>query len=216
MESRKDRVKKLNKELKKLYPEAKTALTFKNEWELLVKVQLSAQSTDKKVNEMTPTVFKKYKNIKGFAEANIKELEKDLSFVLYYRNKAKNIKAAAEYLIENHKGKLPKTMEELLHIPGVARKTGNVLLSTLFDIHEGITVDTHVIRFSRRFGLTDYKDAVKIEKDLMDILPKKDWKMFSYMIIDYGRSYGNPKGKRELHEQDPLLKFYPKAKNYWP
>ena len=216
MESRKDRVKKLNKELKKLYPEAKTALTFKNEWELLVKVQLSAQSTDKKVNEMTPTVFKKYKNIKGFAEANIKELEKDLSFVLYYRNKAKNIKAAAEYLIENHKGKLPKTMEELLHIPGVARKTGNVLLSTLFDIHEGITVDTHVIRFSRRFSLTDYKDAVKIEKDLMDILPKKDWKMFSYMIIDYGRSYGNPKGKRELHEQDPLLKFYPKAKNYWP
>ena len=216
MESRTDRVKKLNKELKKLYPEAKTALTFKNEWELLVKVQLSAQSTDKKVNEMTPTVFKKYKNIKGFAEANIKELEKDLSFVLYYRNKAKNIKAAAEYLIENHKGKLPKTMEELLHIPGVARKTGNVLLSTLFDIHEGITVDTHVIRFSRRFGLTDYKDAVKIEKDLMDILPKKDWKMFSYMIIDYGRSYGNPKGKRELHEQDPLLKFYPKAKNYWP
>ena len=216
MESRKDRVKKLNKELKKLYPEAKTALTFKNEWELLVKVQLSAQSTDKKVNEMTPTVFKKYKNIKGFAEADIKELEKDLSFVLYYRNKAKNIKAAAEYLIENHKGKLPKTMEELLHIPGVARKTGNVLLSTLFDIHEGITVDTHVIRFSRRFGLTDYKDAVKIEKDLMNILPKKDWKMFSYMIIDYGRSYGNPKGKRELHEQDPLLKFYPKAKNYWP
>ena len=214
--SRIERLSKLNKELKKMFPDAKLALKHKNEWQLLVAVQLSAQSTDKKVNEIIPSVFKKYKTVKDFANSDLKELQESINSVLYYRNKGKNIQAAAKKVLKDYDGKLPKTMEEMLTIPGVARKTANVLLGTLFDIYEGIVVDTHMIRFSRRFGLTDYKDAVKIERDLIEILPKKEWYQFSYRVVDYGRMYGNPRGQKDLHEKDPLIKIYKKAKNYWP
>ena len=130
----------------------------------MVAVQLSAQSTDKKVNQILPDLFKKFKNIKAFADADIKDLQKAVSSVLYYRNKARNIKAAAIKIVEEYGSKVPDSMEELIKIPGVARKTANVLLGTLFKKSEGIVVDTHMIRFSRRFDLTDYKDAVKIER----------------------------------------------------
>lgn len=212
----KDRVKKLIKELKKHFPNAKLALKYKTNWQLMVAVQLSAQSTDKKVNEIIPGLFKKYKTVEDFANAPLEELQSDISSVLYYRNKGKNIKAAAKKVINDFNGRLPKTMEEMLTLPGVARKTANVLLGTLFNVYEGIVVDTHMIRFSRRFGLSKHKDAVKIERDLMEIVPKKEWYIFSYLVVDYGRMYGNPRGKRELHEKDPLIKIYPKAKNYWP
>ena len=198
-----------------MYPDASLALNYKTPWQLMVAVQLSAQSTDKKVNEITPALFKKYKTVHAFANADIKELQQAVSSVLYYRNKAKNIQAAAK-LIAYKGGELPKTMEEMLMLPGVARKTANVLLGTLFDVVEGIVVDTHMIRFARRFGLTDFKDAVRIEKDLMEILPKKEWYIFSYRVVEYGRNEGNPRKKKDAQVQDPLLKIYPKAKNYWP
>lgn len=215
-EERKARAGKLINALKREFPDAKIALKYKTHWQLMVAVQLSAQSTDKKVNEILPAVFKKYRTVKDVAGADIAELQEAVSSVLYYRNKAKNIKAAAEKVVKDFNGKLPRTMEELLTLPGVARKTANVLLGTLFDIRAGITVDTHMIRFARRFDLTDYKDAVRIEKDLMESIPKKNWYRFSYYVIDYGRSYGNPRGKKELHNQDPLLKIYPEAENCWP
>ena len=213
---RAERLKKLNKLLKEEYPKAKLALKHKTNWQLLVAVQLSAQSTDKKVNEIIPVLFKKYKTVKDFANADLQELQKSISSVLYYRNKGKNIKKAAEIIVKDYNGKIPQTMEDILKIPGVARKTANVVLGTLFNVIEGIVVDTHMIRFSRRFDLTDYKDAVKIEKDLMEILPKKDWYSFSYRVVEYGREYGNPRGKKEIVDADPLIKIYPKAKNYWP
>ncbi len=213
---RQERVLRLIKILRKTFPDAKLALTYRTHWQLLVAVQLSAQSTDKKVNEIIPVLFSRYRTMQDFADADLKELQEAVSSVLYYKNKAKNIQAAAKKILADFGGKLPKTMEDMLTIPGVARKTANVLLGTLFDVTVGITVDTHMIRFARRFDLTDYKDAVRIEKDLMAVVPKKDWYRFSYFVIDYGRTHGNPRGKKELHEQDPLISIYPKARDYWP
>ena len=215
LEERKARVRKLIRKLKVLFPDAKIALKYRTHWQLMVAVQLSAQSTDKKVNEILPGVFKKYRTVKDFAGADLAELQESVSSVLYYKNKGKNIQAAARKVLKDFNGRLPKTMEEMLSLPGVARKTANVLLGTLFKVYEGIVVDTHMIRFARRFDLSDFKDAVRIERDLMEIVPKKDWYQFSYFVVEYGRLYGNPRGKRELHEQDPLINIYPKAKNYW-
>ena len=202
--------------LKKEFPEAKLALKYKTHWQLLVAVQLSAQTTDKKVNEIMPVLFRKYRTVKDFADADLGDLQEAISSVLYYRNKAKNIQAAAQKVVAEHGGRLPKTMQEMVTLPGVARKTANVLLGTLFNVIDGITVDTHMIRFSRRFGLSEYKDAVRIERDLMLIVPKKEWYRFPYLVIEYGRTFGNPRGKKDLHNQDPLIHLYPKAKEYWP
>ena len=213
---RQERAKKLIRSLKKQFPKAKLALKYKTHWQLLVAVQLSAQSTDKKVNEIMPALFARYKTVQDFADADLGELQKAISSVLYYKNKGKNIQQAAQKIVSDYGGKLPRTMEGMLTLPGVARKTANVVLGTLFNVIEGITVDTHMIRFARRFDLTDYADAVRIEKDLMEVIPKKDWYVFSYLVIDYGRSYGNPRGKRDLHEQDQLIILYPKAQGYWP
>ena len=213
---RKARVQKLIRKLKTIFPNAKLALKYKTHWQLMVAVQLSAQSTDKKVNEIVPNLFEKYKTVKDFAEADLEELQKAISSVLYYKNKGKNIKAAAQKVTDDFSGRLPRTMEEMLTLPGVARKTANVVLGTLFQVYEGIVVDTHMIRFARRFDLSDFKDAVRIERDLMEIVPKKDWYTFSYLVVDYGRLYGNPRGKKDLHKQDPLIKIHPKAENYWP
>lgn len=216
LSERKERVRKLIRKLRGVFPKAKIALKYKTHWQLMVAVQLSAQSTDKKVNEILPNVFKKYKTIKDFAEADLTELQESINSVLYYKNKGKNIQAAAQKVLEDFSGRLPRTMEEMLTLPGVARKTANVLLGTLFRIYEGIVVDTHMIRFARRFDLSDFKDAVRIERDLMEIVPKKEWYQFSYFVVDYGRLYGNPRGKKDLHDTDPLIAVYPKAKNYWP
>ena len=216
LEERKARVRKLICKLKVLFPDAKLALKHRTHWQLMVAVQLSAQSTDKKVNEILPGVFKKYRTVKDFAEADLAELQDSISSVLYYKNKGKNIQAAAQKVLEDFNGRLPRTMEGMLTLPGVARKTANVLLGTLFKMYVGIVVDTHMIRFARRFDLSDFKDAVRIERDLMEIVPKKDWYWFSYLVVDYGRLYGNPRGKKDLHEEDPLVLLYPKAKSYWP
>jgi endonuclease-3 len=180
---------KILSELKRLHPKAKIVLNYSNNWELLVAVILSAQCTDKKVNEVTEKLFKKYKKLDDYVRADIKEFEKDIRPTGFYRAKAKNILTSARIIKEKFGGNIPKTMEEILTLPGVARKTANIVLGNAYGIVEGIAVDTHVRRLSRAWGLTNENDPNKIEKDLMQLIPKKDWFKFTYMAIDYGRKY---------------------------
>ncbi len=180
---------KINKILKKLYPNIKIALNFSNPWELLVSTILSAQATDKKVNEITSDLFKKYKTIEDYAEANLKEFEKDISKINYYKTKAKNIIESAKIILEKFNCQVPQTMEELLQLKGVGRKTANVILSNAFYKDYGIVVDTHVKRFALMYHLTNYSDPLKIEQDLMKIVPKKEWREFPLRLISYGRDH---------------------------
>ncbi len=203
---RKQKVLKIVRELKKLFPEAKMALNYSNNWELLVSVILSAQCTDKKVNEVTKNLFKKYKNLDDYVNANIKNFEKDIHSTGFYRNKAKNILATAKIIKENYDGKIPKTMPEMLELHGVARKTANVVLGNAYGITEGIAVDTHVKRLTQLLNLTDETNPNKIEQDLMQILPKKDWGQFTHRMIHYGREYC-PALPRHDHKNCPLSKI---------
>ena len=215
--SKKDREKravKMIKILRKLYPDSKTELNYKTNWELLVAVILSAQCTDKRVNEVTKTLFKKYKTLNNYIKATQEEFEQDIRPTGFYRNKAKNILAAAQVVKNDFNGKLPKTIEEMLTIPGVARKTANVVLGNAYGIYEGIAVDTHVRRLALRFDLTDYKDPVRIEKDLMGIIPQKDWQYVNHQMVMYGR-YMCPARKHDCLEH-PLTKVYPEANTIWP
>jgi endonuclease-3 len=175
------------KRLKKEFHVLKSALDFSNPFQLLVATILSAQTTDNHVNKVTETLFRKYKNVRDFAQADPAVLEKDVSSVNFYRNKAKNIQNAAKIIQEKFNGEVPRTMEELVSLPGVARKTGNIVLYNAFGITDGIAVDTHVIRLANRLGLTKHDDPVKIEKDLMEITPKKEWGNLTHLLIYHGR-----------------------------
>ena len=206
IEKNKIKAKKIIYELKKLFPKPKIALNYSDNWELLVAVILSAQCTDKKVNEVTEKLFKKYKKLDDYVNANIKEFEKDIHSTGFYRSKAKNILASAKTLKEKYNGKVPKTMEEILTLPGVARKTANVVLGEAYGIVEGIAVDTHVKRITRLLELTNETDPNKIEKDLMEVLPKKEWKDFTIRMIEYGRKYC-PASPRHDHRDCPLNKI---------
>ncbi|MDO8520796.1 MAG: endonuclease III [bacterium] len=177
------------RKLKHLFPKAGMMLRFNNDWELLVAVQLSAQCTDKKVNEVTPALFARYRTLGEYVAADPREFERLIYQTGFYRNKTKNILAAAKMVKACFDGKIPKTMEEMLEIPGVARKTANVVLGNAHGVVEGIAVDTHVKRLARVLGLSDEHDPKKIEKDLMKIFPKKDWFRATYLLIDYGRKY---------------------------
>jgi endonuclease-3 len=193
------------KELKKLFPKAKMMLRYGNNWELLVAVELSAQCTDKKVNEITPALFKKYPTLADYVKAKPKEFEKYIYQSGFYKNKTKNILAAAKLVSEKFGGKIPKTMEEMLTIPGVARKTANVVLGNAYGIVEGIAVDTHVKRLVRLWGLTKENSPEKIEKYLMKLLPKEEWFYFTYRVIEYGRKYCTARVKD--HKDCPLGKY---------
>jgi len=186
---RKTKAAKIIKTLKPLFPEPKIALNYSNNWELFVAVVLSAQCTDKKVNEVTEKLFKKYRKLDDYINARQKDFEKDIKSTGFFRNKAKNILAAAKEIKSRFGGKVPKTMAEMLTLPGIGRKSANVILGNAYGVVEGIAVDTHVIRLSRKLGLTNNTDPVKIEKDLMEIIPKEDWFTFTYLLIDYGRKY---------------------------
>lgn len=177
------------KELKRLFPKAHIALNYSNNWELMVAVQLSAQCTDKRVNIVTPVLFKKYPRLEDYCAADPVEFEKDIHSTGFFRNKTKNILAAAKMVKEKFNGEIPRTMEEILKIPGVARKTANVVLGNAYGIVDGIAVDTHVMRLAQKLGLTKHKDPVRIERDLMGVIPKKEWFAFTYRLIDYGRAY---------------------------
>ncbi|MEK7616087.1 MAG: endonuclease III [Patescibacteria group bacterium] len=191
-----------HKKLIKLFPDVKCALHFANPWELMVAVQLSAQCTDAMVNRVTPTLFKKYKTLEEYTEVKPWEFEKDIFKTGFYRNKTKNILAAAKMVKEQYGGKVPKTMEEILKLPGVARKTANVVLGNAYGVVEGIAVDTHVMRLSRVLGLSNNNTPEKIERDLMQIIPKKDWLVATYLLIEYGRKYC-PSRKHD-HRNEPL------------
>jgi endonuclease III len=203
------RTRALNAELKKLFPKAEIALRYHSHWELLVAVEMSAQCTDKKVNEVVEKLFKKYPTLEDYVRAKPSEFEKDIKSTGFYKNKTKNILAAAKMVQEIFNGEVPKTMEEILTIPGVARKTANVVLGNAYGVVEGIAVDTHVRRFAIRFNLTDSKDPVKIEQDLMALLPKKEWFAFTYRVIEYGRQIA-PARVYDV-TKDPLIKIYPPA-----
>jgi endonuclease-3 len=174
--------------LKQLYPDATCSLNHENTLQLLIATILSAQCTDKRVNQVTPALFKRFPDAKSFAEANPEELETLIRPTGFYRNKAKNIQKACETIVQEFDGNVPQTMKELLTLSGVARKTANVVLAHGFGIIEGVTVDTHVKRISRKLGLTKESNPVKIEQDLMKILPKTDWENFSITIIYHGRA----------------------------
>ncbi len=201
---KKKRAQRLLRALKKFFPNPKIALRYKNNWELLVAVVLSAQCTDKKVNEVTEKLFKKYRMLDDYVNATQSEFEKDIHSTGFYRNKAKNILASAKIVKEKYHGKVPNTMEELVMLPGVARKTANIILGNAFGKVEGIAVDTHVIRLSRRFGLTKEKNPEKIEQDLMALFPKKEWFTLTYRLIEYGRDCCSA---RRCSADHPLRKF---------
>jgi len=176
------------KRLKKAYPHVKgTALNYSNALELLVATILSAQTTDERVNIVTANLFQKYRNPMDYANADLEELQNDIKSVNFYRNKAKYIKEACKIIVEKYGGKVPDSMEELVKLPGVSRKTANVVLSNAFRKDEGIVVDTHVIRLSRRLGLTNQKDRDKIEQDLMNKYPKEAWFDIANLLIAHGR-----------------------------
>lgn len=174
--------------LKEHYPNAKIVLNYSNNWELLVAVMLSAQCTDVMVNKVTEKLFKKYKTIEDYANALLSELENDIRSTGFYRNKAKNIKQAARLVLQKYHGRIPKTMGGLLEIPGVARKTANIVLGNAFGIVEGIAVDTHVARLSKRLGLSTHENPDKIEQDLMQLFDIKDWFTLTYLLIEHGRA----------------------------
>lgn len=185
--TRAERVKALVERLPKVYPEAHCELDFKTPLQLLIATILSAQCTDKRVNLVTPALFARYRSAADFAAANPAELEKEIQSTGFFRNKAKSIRAAAAALVEEHGSKVPQTMAALNALPGVGRKTANVVLGNAFHKDEGIVIDTHVARLSQRLGLTKQTDAEKIERDLMKLVPQEVWTNWSHWLIWHGR-----------------------------
>lgn len=186
-EELKKKVKKISKILFETYPEATCSLDYKEPYQLMIATIMAAQCTDERVNMVTKELFQKYRSVEDFAGANPEELEQDIKSTGFYRNKAKNIIASCQKLLKEHNGKVPNNMEELIALPGVGRKTANVILSNIYDT-PGVIVDTHCKRLSNRMGLTEQEDPEKIEYELMEIIPKKDWAKFSNNLVYHGRA----------------------------
>ncbi len=184
----KQRVRKIISLLKRTYPDAKCSLNHSNAFELLIATILSAQCTDARVNIVTQDLFRKYRKPEDYLTVSEKELQSDIRTTGFFRNKTKSIQGTSKALMEDYNGKVPQTMDELLELPGVARKTANVVLGNAFGIHAGVVVDTHVTRLSHRLGLSQAKTAEKIEEDLIPIVPKKDWVIFPHLFIAHGRA----------------------------
>jgi endonuclease-3 len=197
------RAKKINEKLAEVFPDAKCELNFKNPLELLVATVLSAQCTDKRVNQVTPELFKKYPTVEKLASAPRTDLEEVIKSTGFYRNKATSIQGLASAILENHQGKVPGELAELVKLPGVGRKTANVVLSNAFSV-PGITVDTHVGRIARRLGWTAHTDPVKVEYDLMEIFDPSDWTLLNHRLIFFGR--------RICHSRKPACGACPVAK----
>jgi endonuclease-3 len=183
----KNRTLKIIELLEKEHRDARIALNYTNPLELLIATILSAQCTDERVNIVTKTLFKKYRNVEDYAKADLKQLEQDVRPTGFYRNKAKNIKKCCQMIVEKFSSHIPKTMEEILELPGVARKTANIVLSHAYGVVEGIAVDTHVRRLSQRLKLTENDDPDKIEQDLMELVPKDKWMRLTELLIFHGR-----------------------------
>lgn len=187
--TKQEKIKEIIKRLSKIYPKPTSALHHDNPLQLLIATILSAQATDKLVNTVTPALFKKYKTANDFAKADVSDIDAMVNKINFHYNKSKHIKAACQMIVEKFGGNVPNTMEELDSLPGVARKTANVVLNDAFHTPEGIVVDTHVIRLTNKLGLTTQKDPVKIEQDLMEIVPKSQWQYFGHYLTYFGREY---------------------------
>ncbi len=203
---RKQRVQKIIAILRQLFPDAKIVLNYSNPWELVVAVQLSAQCTDVQVNKVTAKLFEKYRTLEDYVNANPHEFEQDIFSCGYYKNKAKHILAAARMVRDRFGGNVPRTMDEMLLLSGVARKTANVVLGNAYGVIEGIAVDTHVMRLSHKLGLTESADPNKIERDLMMIVPRREWLNVTYLLIEYGRKYCP--ARPHDHANCPLSEFH--------
>ena len=206
---KKERTEQLIKLLKRAHPDAHCALNHSNAFELLIATILSAQCTDERVNIVTADLFRKYRKPSDYLKVPETELQQDIRTTGFFRNKTRSIQGACKILVEEFDGEVPKTMEELLQLPGVARKTANVVLGVAYGVAAGIVVDTHVTRVARRLGLTKQADAVKIENDLIALVPKKDWIIFSHLLIFHGRRIC--KARRPLCEECPLEKLCPSS-----
>lgn len=187
LDFRKEQAQKVQEGLQKRYPQPETHLHHETPWQLLVATVLSAQCTDARVNMVTPTLFAKWKDPFALAKADIKDVEEVIKSTGFYHNKAKNLVAGAKFLVENYNGEVPRTMEELVKVAGVARKTANVVLCTAYGINEGIAVDTHVKRISYRLGLTNSQDPIQVEKDLMELFPQEEWGNVNHRLVWFGR-----------------------------
>lgn len=207
---KKEKVLEIIKRLDKRYPDVKTALNFNSPLDLLVATILSAQTTDVNVNKVTDKLFKKYKKASDYTNVPLEEVENDIKSINFYRNKAKNIKSLANELTQRFNGEVPKTMDEIISLPGVGRKTANIVLWNAFGVNEGVAVDTHVKRLSKLLGLTENTDSEKIEKDLMKITPRKYWGKLSHLLIMLGREIC--KAKSPNHEVCPLNDICPSSK----
>ena len=207
LQSRIDRVRAVLPILKGTYPDAHCSLDHSNPLELLVATILSAQCTDERVNLVTKTLFKKYKSASAYAKVPQEELEKDIQSTGFYRNKAKSLRAMAASLLEKHNGPVPGTMDELTSLAGVGRKTANVVLGNAFNQNVGVVVDTHVARLSERLDLTNHTDPVKIEQDLIPIVPREDWTLWSHLLIAHGRAICQARKPR--CQECPLLPHCP-------
>ncbi|MGE5611897.1 MAG: endonuclease III [Bacillota bacterium] len=207
VEERLERVRKILPVLKRTYPNAKCSLDFQTPLQLLIATILSAQCTDERVNLVTKTLFKKYRSAKDLAAATQEELEKDIQSTGFYRNKAKALRGMAAALVEQHAGKVPETMEDLTALPGVGRKTANVILGNAFGKNEGVVVDTHVGRITQRLGLTDHAEPAKIEQDLMQIIPREEWTLWSHLMIYHGRQICQ--ARKPKCSECPLLEYCP-------
>ncbi len=213
LKAKQARVAEILRRLHELYPDATCALNWKTPWELLVATILSAQCTDEKVNEVTATLFRKYQGPKAFANANPAELEQDIYSTGFYRNKTKSLMAAAQTLLRDFGGQVPRTMEEMLTLPGVQRKTANVVLGTAYGVASGITIDTHVSRNAVRMGLTPAQttksvNTDKIEQDLMALAPPEEWIFFGHAMIWHGRRICT--ARKALCEECRLLEVCPR------
>ena len=198
--------------LRTTYPDAECALVYRNAWELLVSTILSAQCTDKRVNMVTPALFARFPSVEAFASASREDLEIAIRSTGFFRNKAKNIQGAAHVMLEKFGGAVPKTMAELLELPGVARKTANVVLGVAFQVADGIVVDTHVSRLSQRMKLTREKDPTKIERDLMQVVPQADWIDIGHLLIHHGRALCT--ARKPACSECPLQDLCPSAAIY--
>lgn len=205
----KQRVRKIIRLLKSAYPDAKCSLNHSNAFELLVATILSAQCTDARVNIVTQNLFRKYRNPEAYLKVSTRELQQDIRTTGFFRNKTTSIQGTAKALTEKYRGVVPQTMPELLELPGVARKTANVVLGNAFGIHAGVVVDTHVTRLSHRLGLSGEKTAEKIEQDLIAIVPKKEWVIFPHLFIAHGRAIC--KARSPLCEECVLEKLCPSS-----
>ncbi len=209
-EEARQRVKKIWPILKKTYPEAKIALAFSNPLELLIAVILSAQCTDARVNQVTASLFKKYRRLEDWVKADLAQIEQDIKPTGFYRNKGKNIQGACLKIKSEFNGEVPRTLEELVTLPGVGRKTANCVLGDAFGI-PGLTCDTHMIRLSRRLGLSANRDPVKLEFDLADIVPIRNWTLYNHLIITHGRTIC--KARKPDCKHCPIARHCPALKN---